>query len=154
MNIHIRKAKETDLPTIVEFQLAMALETENLQLNKAIVEKGVSAAFKDSGKGQYFVTEIDGEIASSLMITPEWSDWRNGMVYWIQSVFVKEEFRRLGIYKKMYAHIQNLVKENENIRGIRLYVDKTNIGAQKTYENTGMNGEHYQLFEWMKKENN
>ena len=71
------------------------------------------------------------------MITPEWSDWRNGVVYWIQSVFVKEEFRRLGIYRKMYAHIQDLVKKDENIRGIRLYVDKTNVRAQKTYENTG-----------------
>lgn len=153
MNILIRKAKETDLPNIIEFQLAMALETENLKLDKPIVENGVSAAFSDYAKGQYFVTEVDGKIAASLMITFEWSDWRNGMVYWIQSVFVKEEFRRLGIYKKMYAHIQDLVKKDDSVRGIRLYVDKTNIGAQKTYENTGMNGEHYQLFEWMKEEN-
>jgi len=150
MNLLIRIAREEDLATIVDFQLAMALETENLQLDKATVEKGVAAAFHDSAKGQYFVTEIDGEIAASLMTTFEWSDWRNGMVYWIQSVFVKEEFRRLGIYRKMYAHIQDLVKKDENVRGIRLYVDKTNVRAQKTYENTGMNGEHYQLFEWMK----
>lgn len=150
MNIQIRKAKETDLSTIVDFQLAMALETENLQLDKSTVEKGVAAAYNDSAKGQYFVTEVNGEIASSLMITPEWSDWRNGLVYWIQSVFVKEKFRRLGIYRKMYAHIQDLVNADKNVRGIRLYVDKTNIPAQKTYKNTGMNGEHYQLFEWMK----
>lgn len=150
MNIQIRTAREEDLPIIVEFQLAMALETENLQLDKSTVEKGVAAAFHDSAKGQYFVTEIDGEIAASLMTTFEWSDWRNGMVYWIQSVFVKEKFRRLGIYRKMYAHIQDLVKKDENVRGIRLYVDKSNVRAQKTYENTGMNGEHYQLFEWMK----
>jgi ribosomal protein S18 acetylase RimI-like enzyme len=150
MHIQIRKAKETDLPSIVDFQLAMALETENLQLEKPIVEKGVKAAFNDLAKGQYFVTEVDGEIAASLMITFEWSDWRNGMVYWIQSVFVKEEFRRLGIYRKMYAYIQDLVNKDDNVRGIRLYVDKSNIKAQKTYENTGMNGEHYQLFEWMK----
>lgn len=150
MNIQIRKAIETDLATIVDFQLAMALETENLQLDKVIVEKGVATAFNDSAKGQYFVTEIDGEIASSIMITPEWSDWRNGFVYWIQSVYVKENFRRLGIYRKMYAHIQDLVKNDDNVRGIRLYVDKSNIRAQKTYKNTGMNGDHYQLFEWMK----
>jgi ribosomal protein S18 acetylase RimI-like enzyme len=150
MNIQIRKAKESDLVTIVDFQLAMALETENLLLDKSIVEKGVLAAFNDSAKGQYFITEIDGAIAASLMITFEWSDWRNGMVYWIQSVYVKENFRRLGIYRKMYTHIQDLVNKAENVRGIRLYVDKTNIRAQKTYENTGMNGEHYQLFEWMK----
>ena len=134
MSVQIRKAKETDLPTIVDFQLAMALETENLELDKATVKECVFAAFNDSAKGQYFVTEIDGKVASSLMITPEWSDWRNGVVYWIQSVFVKEEFRRLGIYRKMYAHIQDLVKKDENIRGIRLYVDKTNVRAQKTYE--------------------
>lgn len=150
MNIQIRTAREEDLANIVDFQLAMALETENLQLDKPTVEKGVAAAFHDPAKGQYFVTEIDGEVAASLMITFEWSDWRNGMVYWIQSVFVKEKFRRLGIYRKMYAHIQELVNNDENVRGIRLYVDKTNVRAQKTYENTGMNGEHYQLFEWMK----
>lgn len=146
----IRKAKEEDLSTIVEFQLAMALETENLHLDKPTVEKGVAAAFHDLAKGQYFVTEIDGEVVASLMTTFEWSDWRNGMVYWIQSVYVKENSRRLGIYRKMYAHIQELVRNDDNVRGIRLYVDKTNIRAQKTYENTGMNGEHYQLFEWMK----
>ncbi len=150
MNIQIRIARVEDLASIVEFQLAMALETENLQLDKPTVEKGVAAAFHDPAKGRYFVTEIDGEVAASLMITFEWSDWRNGMVYWIQSVFVKEKFRRLGIYRKMYAHIQELVNNDENVRGIRLYVDKTNVRAQKTYENTGMNGEHYQLFEWMK----
>lgn len=150
MELNIRKAREEDLSTIVDFQLAMALETENLQLHKPTVEKGVSAAFHDSAKGQYFVTEIDGKIAASLMITFEWSDWRNGMVYWIQSVYVHENFRRLGIYRKMYAHIQELVMKDDTVRGIRLYVDKTNLRAQKTYENTGMNGEHYQLFEWMK----
>ncbi len=150
MDIKIRKAQESDLADIVDFQMAMAMETENLQLDKSIVEKGVAAAYHDAAKGQYFVTEIDGEIASSLMITPEWSDWRNGLVYWIQSVYVKEKFRRLGIYSKMYAHIQAIVNEDENVRGIRLYVDKTNIRAQKTYKKTGMNGEHYQLFEWMK----
>ena len=150
MELNIRKAREEDLSTIVDFQLAMALETENLQLDTPTVEKGVSAAFHDSAKGQYFVTEIDGKIAASLMITFEWSDWRNGMVYWIQSVYVHENFRRLGIYRKMYAHIQELVMKDDTVRGIRLYVDKTNLRAQKTYENTGMNGEHYQLFEWMK----
>jgi len=148
--MQIRKAKEEDLTSIVEFQLAMALETENLQLDKLNLEKGVLAVFHDLAKGQYFVTEIDGEIAASLMTTFEWSDWRNGMVYWIQSVYVKENFRRLGIYRKMYAHIQDLVVKDDNARGIRLYVDKTNIRAQQTYTNTGMNGEHYQLFEWMK----
>lgn len=150
MNIQIRKAKQSDLSTIVDFQLAMALETENLKLDKATVEKGVTAAFEDSAKGQYFITEIEDEIAASLMITYEWSDWRNGMVYWIQSVYVKAPYRRMGIYRKMYAHIQELVKESTDVRGIRLYVDKTNLPAQKTYTNTGMNGEHYQLFEWIK----
>jgi ribosomal protein S18 acetylase RimI-like enzyme len=150
MKTQIRKAKKADLSSIVDFQLAMALETENLQLDKATVEKGVAAAYNDPSKGQYFLAEVDGEVAASLMITYEWSDWRNGQVYWIQSVFVKEKFRRMGIYKKMYAHIQDIVNKDTRLRGIRLYVDKTNIRAQKTYANTGMNGEHYQLFEWMK----
>ena len=150
MNITIRKAKTADLKKIVDFQLAMAMETENLQLDLSTVEKGVKAVYQDISKGQYFVTEVNGEIAASLMITFEWSDWRNGMVYWIQSVYVQKQFRRLGIYSKMYAHIQDLVKTDDSVRGIRLYVDKTNMNAQETYKNTGMNGEHYQLFEWMK----
>ena len=150
MNITIRKAKTADLKKIVDFQLAMAMETENLQLDLSTVEKGVNAVYQDISKGQYFVTEVNGEIAASLMITFEWSDWRNGMVYWIQSVYVQKQFRRLGIYSKMYAHIQDLVKTDDSVRGIRLYVDKTNMNAQETYKKTGMNGEHYQLFEWMK----
>ncbi len=150
MNLQIRKAKSEDLATIVDFQLSMAKETENLQLDKPTVEKGVASAFHDASKGQYFVAEIDHEIAASLLITFEWSDWRNGVVYWIQSVYVKEGFRRLGIYKRMYSHIQDLVIRDEQVKGIRLYVDKTNYRAQQTYQNTGMNGEHYQLFEWMK----
>ncbi len=150
MNTQIRKAKKADLSSIVEFQMAMALETENLNLDKTTLEKGVLATFEDSSKGFYFVCEIEGEITASLMITFEWSDWRNGLVYWIQSVFVKREFRRMGIYKKMYGFIKELVMQDKNIKGIRLYVDKTNVRAQQTYKNTGMNGEHYQLFEWMK----
>jgi ribosomal protein S18 acetylase RimI-like enzyme len=85
------------------------------------------------------------------MITYEWSDWRNRNIWWIQSVYVKPEARRKGVYAAMYAHIKNLVQADPSIGGIRLYVDKTNTPAQHTYSKLGMNGDHYQVFEWMKK---
>ena len=84
------------------------------------------------------------------MITYEWSDWRNGNVYWIQSVYVLPEYRGKGVFKEMYLHIKLSVKETPGLSGIRLYVDKHNHRAQKVYNKIGMDGSHYQLFEWMK----
>ncbi|MDN4165633.1 GNAT family N-acetyltransferase [Cytophagales bacterium LB-30] len=146
----IRSAQEKDLPQLVAFQLAMALETENLQLDPAVLTQGMQAVLSDANKGAYFVAEMEGKVVGSLMITYEWSDWRNGMVWWIQSVFVDKDFRGKGVYKALYTHIQDLVKADEKIRGIRLYVDKTNTSAQAVYKKLGMNGEHYATFEWMK----
>jgi ribosomal protein S18 acetylase RimI-like enzyme len=87
------------------------------------------------------------------MITFEWSDWRNRTIYWIQSVYVLPDHRRKGVYASLYQHIRSLAEADKNIGGIRLYVDRTNIIAQKTYASLGMNGEHYQVFEWMKDSN-
>lgn len=146
----IRQANEKDASAVVEFQLAMALETEQLQLDEPTVIKGVAAVFADSSKGTYYVAELDGQVIGSLLTTFEWSDWRNGTVLWIQSVYVRPEFRKKSVFSRLYKHIQNLVATNPDLRGIRLYADKTNISAHQVYEHLGMTAEHYQMFEWMK----
>lgn len=146
----IRQATETDAPAIVEFQLAMAWETETLRLDEPTVVKGVAAVFADSSKGTYYVAETDGKVVGSLLTTFEWSDWRNGTVLWIQSVYVRPEYRKRSIFSKLYKHIQKMVVESSNLRGIRLYADKTNTPAHGVYEHLGMTAEHYQMYEWMK----
>ena len=149
LKIFIRQAVSGDLNKILDFQLKMAEETEGLLLPPEKLRPGIEAALNDKNKGLYFMAETKGEIAGSLMITREWSDWRNAWVAWIQSVYVRPEFRRKGIYSALYRHVKALVEKGE-YAGIRLYVDKTNTAAQKTYSALGMNGEHYRLFEWMK----
>lgn len=140
-----------DHETIVGFQLAMALETEDMQLDEAMLSKGVEAVLTDPQKGTYFVTEDEGEVIACLSITYEWSDWRNGMVWWIQSVYVSPSHRGKSVYGKMYQHLQEQVKADPALRGIRLYVDKRNRRAARVYEKYGMDGEHYQLYEWLKR---
>ncbi len=149
--VRYREATKRDLLTIVEFQRAMARETEEMELNLYVCTRGVEAVFEDRSLGRYFVAESGGNLAGCLMITPEWSDWRNGTVWWIQSVYVRPEFRGKGVYAGLYHFVQKLAEGNESIRGIRLYVDRRNTGAQEVYRRLGMNGEHYQVFEWMKR---
>jgi len=146
----IRQAIDKDSASIVEFQLAMAWETEQLQLHEPTVIKGVAAVFEDSSKGIYYMAEVDGKVVGSLLTTFEWSDWRNGTVLWIQSVYVRPEFRKRSIFSRLYKYIQEKVASNPNLRGIRLYADKTNTSAHGVYEHLGMTAEHYQMYEWMK----
>lgn len=150
-NTPIRKASHADIETIAQFQAEMAMETENLTLDAAILHKGVKAVLDDELKGSYYVYEIDNRIIASLLITYEWSDWRNATVYWLQSVYVLKEFRRQGIFSRLYEFVKNLAVNDEGVAGIRLYADKTNLRAQKAYENAGMDGSHYTTFEWMKR---
>jgi ribosomal protein S18 acetylase RimI-like enzyme len=146
----VRKAKSEDLNSILEFQIAMAKETEGIDLERSTVKKGATAVLENSAKGNYYVAEKNGQVIGSLLTTFEWSDWRNGTVLWIQSVYVIPEFRRKGVYSKLYEHIKNLVLENHDLKGIRLYADKTNEGAQKVYRKLGMSPDHYVTFEWLK----
>jgi len=150
MSTTYRAAALADVANIVRFQIAMARETEDLALDPAVVGKGVAAVCDDASRGRYYVAERDGSVIGSLLITYEWSDWRNGAVWWIQSVYVVPEARRQGIYAGLYAHIRELAQADPQVRGIRLYVDRRNTGAQRVYTRLGMNGEHYQVFEWMK----
>ena len=146
----IRQANISDSDSIVDFQLSMAQETEQLELDKPTVVKGVAAVMADSSKGIYYVAEINGQVVGSLLTTFEWSDWRNGMVLWIQSVYVLPEHRKKSVFSALYRHIREKVTQSTELRGIRLYADKTNIAAHSVYEHLGMSAEHYQMFEWMK----
>ncbi len=146
----IRKAKSSDIGQIVEFQISMARETEQIELNRSTVEKGVTAVVFDPAKGQYYVAEINGAVVASLLTTFEWSDWRNGTILWIQSVFVLPEYRRQGVYRNLYSHIKEKVLEDNSLNGIRLYADKSNAKAHKAYKNLGMSPDHYITFEWLK----
>jgi GNAT superfamily N-acetyltransferase len=150
MEIKITSATKEDIGQIAEFQLKMALETEELMLDRDLLIKGITAVTEDPSKAKYFLAKIGGTTAGMLMITLEWSDWRNGWVWWIQSVFVEEEFRKYGVFKALYHYIKQLVSDNDELKGIRLYVDKRNTRAQRVYENLGMTGEHYATYEWMK----
>lgn len=148
--IQIRKATQDDYLTIAHFQILMAKETEQLQLDENEVIKGVLSVMKDSGKGQYYVAEENGQLVSSLMITYEWSDWRSKWIWWIQSVYVIPEKRKQGVFQMMYQNIKKRVMADREVSGLRLYVDNTNVQAIKVYNKMGMNGDHYRLFEWMK----
>jgi GNAT superfamily N-acetyltransferase len=148
--ISYRAANRGDTERIIDFQIAMARETESIDLDRDTCTRGVREVFERSSLGQYFVGEQDGDVICSLLITYEWSDWRDGVVWWIQSVYVRPEARQKRVYAGLYQHIKELVGNDPEICGIRLYVDRRNTGAQQVYTRLGMNGEHYQVFEWMK----
>lgn len=147
--IVIRKAMLTDASAIIDFQKKMAWETEQMTLVDRIITKGVERVFSEPTCGQYYVAEAEGKVIASLLITYEWSDWRNSNVWWFQSVFVLPGFRRKGIFRSMYAYILKEAEMN-NVAGLRLYVETNNSAAQKTYESLGMKSEHYRMYEWMK----
>jgi GNAT superfamily N-acetyltransferase len=148
--ITIRKATSEDAAAIIDFQQKMAWETEKMSLVPEVINKGVKAVFTDPSHGQYWVAEDRGKVVASLLITYEWSDWRNSNVWWFQSVYVLPEFRRTGIFRSMYL---NIIDEADKcgVAGLRLYVELNNSGAQKTYEALGMSSHHYTMYEWMKK---
>jgi RimJ/RimL family protein N-acetyltransferase len=148
--IRIRKANKSDIPTLIDFQQRLASETESLQLDSSLLEKGMLAMFDDPTKGVYYVAEVNGDITGCHMVTYEWSDWRNGVVYWLQSVYVVEQYRKSGVFRTMFNSLMNEVKTTPGIAGLRLYVDKSNERAQNVYAAMGMNGDHYTVFEWMK----
>ncbi|MDX9883739.1 MAG: GNAT family N-acetyltransferase [Prolixibacteraceae bacterium] len=148
--MQIREAKHTDVEAIVRFQIEMAWETEGIKLDQATVEKGVAAVLADCGKGTYYVADDNGKVVASLLTTYEWSDWRNGTVLWLQSVYVTTEYRRKGVFAAIYQHIKNKALNDDSLKGIRLYVEQNNRRAQTVYEKLGMTAEHYQMYEWLK----
>jgi ribosomal protein S18 acetylase RimI-like enzyme len=144
----IREARHEDLDALVAGNHAMALETERLRLDPAVLRAGVTAVLEGRAPGRYYVFEADGRVLAQLMITFEWSDWRDRVVWWIQSVYVDPEHRRRGLYGQLYAAVREEARA-AGAAGLRLYVDASNTRAQATYEALGMDGGHYRVFEAM-----
>jgi ribosomal protein S18 acetylase RimI-like enzyme len=146
-NISVRLATANDAKNLIEFNQAMALETEGKQLVAEKITSGVNAVFADDKKGFYVVAEAEtGEIAGGLMITFEWSDWRSAWFWWIQSVYVLPDFRGKSVYSKLYDFVKTEAAK-ANVCGIRLYVEHDNINAQNVYKHHGMSESHYLMFE-------
>ncbi len=146
----IRNATRDDARALAGFNRNMALETENLALIPAVILGGVEAVLANPARGFYVVAEARGELVASLMVTTEWSDWRNGVFWWIQSVYVARDWRRRGLYRSLYAHVKHLAEEDKNVCGFRLYVERENQVAQKTYAALGMAETRYKVFEQLK----
>ncbi|MCF1428535.1 MAG: GNAT family N-acetyltransferase [Shewanella sp.] len=143
----IRQAHPEDYPSLVDFNQAMAMETEGLTLDRDTLTQGVTTLLNYPEKGFYLVAELDGELVGSLMVTFEWSDWRAKDYYWIQSVYIKPEFRRQGIYRRLYDEVKNIAKDNGGAASFRLYVEQDNTRAQQTYSALGMRQCQYLMYE-------
>lgn len=143
----IRAAREDDTAVIAAFNRAMAHETEHLELPESRVLAGVQGLLQRPDYGRYYLAEIDGQIAGQTMITFEWSDWRNGVFWWLQSVYVHPDFRRAGVFKALYRHIEQEARADNTCCGLRLYVEESNGKAQQTYAALGMTPRDYRLFE-------
>ena len=147
MSITIRPATLTDATRITEFNALMAKETEDIELNLDRLRAGVEAVLRDHIKGIYYVADADGVVVGQTLITYEWSDWRNGMFWWIQSVYVQKDFRGKGVFKALFEHVRALAKQERTVCGLRLYVERHNARAQQTYERLGMKKTHYEMYE-------
>ncbi|MEN8127595.1 MAG: GNAT family N-acetyltransferase [Planctomycetota bacterium] len=145
--IHIRIAQPEDTESIVEFNMAMALETEQKELDRDVLTNGVQAVFKDQSYGFYVVAEADNKPIGSLLVTSEWSDWRNGLFWWIQSLYVLPEWRRQGVFRSLHAFVTERARQNGSIHGLRLCVETNNTPARACYEDRGMTPSIYTLYE-------
>jgi len=143
----IRRALSQDIAELADFNIKMAHETEGVELIPEVITAGVKTMIDNSQMGFYLVVELDNGIQASLMITTEWSDWRNGIFWWIQSVYVRPDYRRQGLYRELYLRVKELAEQEPAVCGFRLYVERDNIAAQKTYESLGMSETEYKLFE-------
>jgi len=147
MEITVRPATPDDIEFLVRGNAQMAFETEALSLDADRLRRGVRAVFDDSSRGFYLIAEVNGTRAGQMMITYEWSDWRNGVFWWIQSVYTVPEFRRRGVFHTLYTKAEALAHQHGSVCGLRLYVDAHNVHAQATYRRCGMHETAYRLFE-------
>lgn len=147
MHVTIRHSLPPDISAIVRFNSAMALETEGKTLDPDTIEHGVRAVFENSERGFYLIAEDEGAPVGCLLITTEWSDWRNGYFWWIQSVYVTSEYRRRGVYSRLHQFVEEMARKQRTVRGIRLYVDKDNERAKAVYHSLGMTQARYDMFE-------
>jgi GNAT superfamily N-acetyltransferase len=132
---------------MADWAVAMAMETEAKILALDTVTRGIQAGLDDPARANYFIAEIASEPVGTVMVTPEWSDWRDGWWWWIQSVYVAPEHRRKGVFRALFDHVRNLAASTEGVRGLRLYVERENAGAQRTYEFVGMKDAGYRMYE-------
>ncbi|GAA0351782.1 GNAT family N-acetyltransferase [Bowmanella denitrificans] len=146
-DILLRQAVASDLEALTQFNQAMALETENKTLDENTLRQGVNGILRHPQFGFYLVAEKGGEIVGSLAVTYEWSDWRNSLFWWIQSVYVLPAHRRQGIYSALYTKAKALAAEQGNVCGFRLYVEKDNLAAQATYQHLGMQECQYFMYQ-------
>jgi GNAT superfamily N-acetyltransferase len=142
----IRDAERADVPQLLAWNQAMAWETEHKQLDSELLGRGIAGIFDNPARGFYLIAERDGRSAGSLMVTREWSDWRNGDFWWIQSVYVAPEARRSGVYRALHAEVERRARAGGAI-GLRLYVETENTRAQQTYGELGMQRCHYYMYE-------
>jgi ribosomal protein S18 acetylase RimI-like enzyme len=147
MTIQIRDATPRDGATIAEFNSRMAVETEGRALDPAHVNPGVAAILTDPAKGRYWIAHDGGSIVGQIMVTYEWSDWRNGVFWWIGSVYIHADYRRQGVFSALYRHVETLARSDRQVCGLRLYVEKDNDRAQQTYLALGMRKPGYQVME-------
>jgi GNAT superfamily N-acetyltransferase len=138
MPLTIRPAVPADAPTVVEFNRLLALETENKVLDPEVLARGVAAILGDPKRGWYFVADDKGRLAGQIGVTTEWSDWRNGWFWWIQSVYVRAEDRRRGVFRALFRHVEELARADSTVVGLRLYVERGNHPAQATYAHFNM----------------
>jgi GNAT superfamily N-acetyltransferase len=147
MALTVRPAVPSDAAIVVEFNCLLAQESEGKVLDPAVVAPGVQALFADPHKGCYFVAEQDGEVVGQLGLTYEWSDWRNAWMWWIQSVYVRPEARRRGVFRALYEHVRQAALRDPQVTGLRLYVERQNHTAQRTYYSLGMGDTGYFVLE-------
>ena len=144
--IKIREASINDIPILVKNNQALARETENIQLHRETILDGVSNSLMREDC-HYFVAELNGEVVGQTMITYEWSDWRNGVMWWIQSVYVQAEHRKKGVFRSLFQHIEHLAKNNSDVKTLRLYVMRNNLSGKNTYKTLGMQDSGYVIYE-------
>jgi len=139
----IRPAELADLPLIVEYNCRLARETESKELDPLIVREGVAAVLADASKGRYWVAELNGETIGQVMVTYEWTDWRNGVFWWLQSVYVRADQRGRGVFTALFREVQRMAAAEPQVRGLRLYVEEHNQRARAVYRRLGLESPGY-----------
>ena len=148
--VRVRPASAGDADAIVAFNAAMAFETEGKRLRPEVLGPGVRRMLAEPNLGFYLVAEAAGEAVACLMVTTEWSDWRNGRFWWIQSVYVQPAWRRRGVFRALYDAVRERARREPDVCGLRLYVEQENVTAQATYRSLGMAKTDYYVFEELK----
>jgi GNAT superfamily N-acetyltransferase len=147
LSVAIRSARTADLDFIVDCNARLAQETESKHLNAQVLRAGVYSALASEHKGRYFIAELDGRPAGQLLLTHEWSDWRNGFFWWFQSVYVVPEARRHGVFAALYQYVEELARNSPDVCGLRLYVEQHNHNAQQIYQRLGLTRTAYEIME-------